>query len=102
MAALPARPVRVPGTLPTGSATYKDTRLDLVGYLVRGGEVPTGFVLVRGTTGDLRVLGEFFVVRRLPRSGVGPSVALEVCCEPVPDKPHIPPDVWISLETPFS
>ena len=39
------------------------------------------------------MLGEFFVVRRLLLSGVGPSVALEVCCDPVPDKPHIPPDV---------
>ena len=91
------------GTLPTGSATYKTARLeqyltddpDVAADLVRAGEAPAGFVLVRGTAGDLRVLGEFFVVRGVRRTGVGRAVAREV-----PDKPHLPPDVWISLETP--
>lgn len=104
--------------------------------VVRVPEGPAGFVLLKGLgEGQVRALGEFFVVRRVRRRGVGREAALQALARhpgtweiafqeenpaaarfwrrvarevagdawteerrPVPDKPWIPPDVWLTLE----
>ena len=72
VAALQPRPLRVPwhrrhGTdgryrAATSVGTTRDDQ-DRVAYLARLGDRPVGFALVRGLTGDRRLMGEFFVVR---------------------------------------
>jgi predicted acetyltransferase len=103
--------------------------------VIRVPEGPAGFVLLKGLgEGEVRAIGEFFVVRRVRGRGVGREAALQaldrhpgtweiafqeenptaarfwrrIATEvagdtwteerrPVPDKPWIPPDVWLSL-----
>lgn len=104
-------------------------------FVIRVPEGPAGFVLVKGVDEPLRAIGEFFVVRRQRRHGVGREAALhtlarypgrweiafqeenptaarfwrrlatEIAGEtwtqerrPVPGKPWIAPDVWLTFE----
>jgi predicted acetyltransferase len=110
---------------------------DALAALIRTGETPVGFVLVRGLAGEPHTLGEFFVIRSVRRAGVGAAAARQVMLgrpgrwqiafqdenprgarfwrrlatdlagstwteerRPVPGKPHLPPDVWLTLEVP--
>ncbi|TYC18692.1 GNAT family N-acetyltransferase [Actinomadura syzygii] len=71
--------------LPDSGGGFRDDRLrasfrdpDWSPYLVTGGESPVGMALVRGLSGSVRVLSEFFIVRGARRAGVGLSAAREV------------------------
>jgi ADP-ribose pyrophosphatase YjhB (NUDIX family)/predicted acetyltransferase len=65
------------GTTPGPDGTYRRGHLgwydrddeDRIAYVARLGERPIGFALVRGLTGDSRVMGEFFVVRSARGAG---------------------------------
>jgi len=129
---------------PDEEGTYRFPRLtaylsddpDRQAWLIRSGEHVAGFAFVRGLTEPARHIGEFFVVRRARRRGVGHDAALQLLRRhpgpwriafqdenpgaarfwrrvatdavgdawheerlPVPDKPWLPPDVWLSLDT---
>lgn len=132
------------GQLPNPDGTFRSERLqaaftdpDWVPYLLAEGPRPVGFALVRGLTGQTRVLNSFFVVRALRRTGIGllavrelvagypgpwevafqdnnsaavsfwRRVAADVAGDawqeeyrPVPGRPGLPPDVWISFHVP--
>ena len=69
-------------TLPDDSGAFKPGRLPLYFedpdrqvHLVRQGKVPVGFAMVRGFATGPRVMGEFFVVRAVRRTGVGFAAA---------------------------
>jgi predicted acetyltransferase len=73
------------GSMPQADGLFGPGRLPLYladddrwGYLIVRGPEPAGFALVRGLSGDVRVLGEFFVVRAARRLGVGFSAATAV------------------------
>jgi predicted acetyltransferase len=127
------------GTTPRPDGAFKRGHLDsfrpedpdVVAYLALQGDRPVGFALVRGLAGDARVMGEFFVVRSVRRTGVARAFAEQVVrthpgtwwipfqdenekaarfwrrlgaevltgsaeeLRGVPDKPYIPPDVWL-------
>jgi predicted acetyltransferase len=51
---------------------------DRCAYLVRHDGALVGFALVRGLSGDTRVMGEFFVVRAARRKRAGYQTALEL------------------------
>ena len=66
------------GQLPNPDGSFRTERLeaafgnpDWVAYLFGQGDRPVGFAIVRGLTGQLRVLSSFFVVRGARRSGIG-------------------------------
>ncbi len=72
-------------TLPNPEGRYKDGRLptyfgdpDACGYLVTVDGAPAGFAFVRGLAGELRTMGDFFVVRATRRRRVGYAVAMEL------------------------
>jgi predicted acetyltransferase len=49
-----------------------------VGYLARLGDVPCGFALVHGVTGESRLMGEFFVTRSARGRGIATDLARAV------------------------
>jgi predicted acetyltransferase len=64
----------VRGTLPDAEGRFKHGRLpmyfddpDCCGYLIQHRGAPAGFAFVRGLAGDLRTMGDFFVVRAARR-----------------------------------
>ena len=127
------------GSTPGPDGTFKRGHLDsfppddsdVAVYLAAQGDRPVGFALVRGLERDARVMGEFFVVRSVRRTGVARAFAEQVVrahpgtwwiafqeenekaarfwrrlgaevltnsseeLREVPDKPYIPPDVWL-------
>lgn len=134
------------GSLPDARGRYTEGHMpeyltprpdpDRLAYLIRWSGAPVGFVFVRGRTGLVRMIAEFFVVRAARRQGVGEAAARaafgahpgpwEVAFQeenpsaarlwrrvvadvsagryreerrPVPDKPHLPPDTWLSFTT---
>jgi predicted acetyltransferase len=70
------------GTLPNQEGLYRPGRLatylrnpdDVDGYLIWHREAPAGFAFVFGPSGELRKMGDFFVVRAARRQGVGNEV----------------------------
>jgi len=56
---------------------YRSTE-DSVAYLARRGEVPCGFALVHGVSGERRLMGEFFVSRSARGRGLAAAFASEV------------------------
>jgi predicted acetyltransferase len=52
--------------------------VDRCGYLIVSHEAPVGFAMVRGLSGQMRVVGEFFVVRAVRRRGVGRRAAAQL------------------------
>jgi predicted acetyltransferase len=73
------------GYLPDSSGLYKNARLlsffgdpDRCGYLTYSDQTLVGFALIRGLAGEIRVMGEFFVVRAVRRQGVGHDAAVNV------------------------
>ena len=126
------------GAFPADSGEFKTGRLptffedpDRCGYLVRSEDRLAGFAFVRGVLEEPRVMGEFFVVRSVRRTGLARAFAEQVVrahpgawwipfqeeneraarfwrrlgaavlpvsteeLRGVPDKPYIPPDVWL-------
>jgi predicted acetyltransferase len=59
-------------------ASYPPGDGDTIAYLAEQGDRPVGFALVRGLESDVRVLGEFFVVRSVRRTGVARAFAEHV------------------------
>ncbi len=75
----------VRGTMPNGDGVYKPGRLPgyfadagTRGYLISHKDAPAGFAFVQGLSGDLRTMGDFFVVRAARRRRVGYDVAREL------------------------
>jgi predicted acetyltransferase len=73
------------GSMPQADGLFGPGRLplylsddDRCAYLIVRGSDPAGFALVRGLAGDVRVLGEFFVVRATRRQGLGFAAATAV------------------------
>jgi predicted acetyltransferase len=73
------------GAMPGGDGLYKPGRLptyfgdpDRCGYLIWSGAALAGFALIRGSSGEPRIMGEFFVVRAARKRGVGHAAALEL------------------------
>jgi predicted acetyltransferase len=74
------------GTLPNDDGLYKPGRLasylgdpeDVDGYLIWYRDAPAGFAFVRGLSGELVTMGDFFVVRAARRQGVGNEVVEEL------------------------
>src|SRR5690606_29110690 len=119
----------VTGALPDATGEFRRERLDaaftepgwqgFVAHLEGGaGPAAAGFALVRGTDKDTRVLSSFFVVRgarrgeracqdaNRPAVRFWRQVATEAAGEdwteerrPVPGRPDVPPDTWITLVT---
>jgi predicted acetyltransferase len=129
------------GTLPDAEGLYKPGRLptyfddpDRAGYVITYDGALAGFAFVTGRSGQVRSIGDFFVVRAARRHGVGSLVALRLITDhpgaweigfqghnagapefwrrvvidavgtrwqevrrPVPHKPHIPDDHFISF-----
>ena len=59
-------------------ASYTPDDSDVVAYLAATGDRPVGFALVRGVEQDVRVMGEFFVVRSARRTGLARAFAEHV------------------------
>ena len=76
----------VRGTLPNQEGLYKPGRLatylsspdDVDGYLIWHRDAPAGFAFVGGLSGELRHMGDFFVVRAARRQGIGNMVVAEL------------------------
>ncbi|RKS74694.1 putative acetyltransferase [Actinomadura pelletieri DSM 43383] len=127
--------------LPQPDGTFRSDRLDAAfrdpgwtAYLIKDGETPLGFAVVRGLKDQTRVMNSFFVVRGARRTGVGLRGVREVITahpghweipfqddndaaarfwrrvaatlapdawteerRPIPGRPHLSPDVWISF-----
>ena len=74
------------GSTPRPDGTFKRGHLDsfrpddsnVAVYLAAQGDRPVGFALVRGLERDARVMGEFFVVRSVRRTGVARAFAEQV------------------------
>lgn len=73
------------GYLPDSSGRYEDARfLDYFrdpsrcGYLTYSDQAVAGFVLIHGLAGEVRVMGDFFVVRAARRQRVGHDAAVTV------------------------
>jgi predicted acetyltransferase len=69
--------------MPDEEGLYELSRLpaffgdpDRCGYLIYNGQALAGFALIRGLSGDPRVVGEFFVVRAARRRRVGYEAAI--------------------------
>lgn len=132
------------GTLPNQNGLFPSGRLPLYfddldrrAYVVSWNGAPAGFAFIRGVTSEVRVMGEFFIVRAVRRQRVGQQVVLDLFRRypgqweipfqeenpgaarfwrriatmtvgdnwteerrPVPGKPHIPHDVWLTLVAP--
>jgi len=72
------------GHMPDSDGQYR-TRLrkyfegpDRCGYLIYSDQAPAGFALIRGLTGQTRVMGDFFVVRAARGRSVGHEAAVQV------------------------
>jgi predicted acetyltransferase len=73
------------GYLPGSSGLYETARLlsffgdpDRCGYLTYRDQAPVGFALIRGLAGEIRVMGDFFVVRAARRRRLGHDAAVNV------------------------
>lgn len=73
------------GRLPEPDGTFRSERLesafgdpDWTAYLVTSDASPVGLALVRGLTGEQRVLNGFFVVRGARRTGIGLRAVHEI------------------------
>ena len=73
------------GSMPDSEGLYEPGRLptffedpDRCGYLIYSGQALAGFALIRGLSQELKVVGEFFVVRAVRRQRVGHEAALEL------------------------
>ena len=73
------------GYMPDSEGLYKPGRLptffedpDRCGYLIYSGQALAGLALIRGLSQELKVVGEFFVVRAARRQRVGHEAALEL------------------------
>jgi predicted acetyltransferase len=73
------------GALPNSEGLYKEGRLptyfhdpDRCGYLITFRDAPAGFAFVQGLEGELRMIGDFFVVRAVRRQGIGYRAAREL------------------------
>src|SRR5258708_2719295 len=81
------------GSMPNDDGLFKAARLstffedpDRCGYLIYSGPALAGIALIRGLSGDQRVMGEFFVVRAARRRRVGYRAAVELL--------HLHPGRW--------
>lgn len=81
------------GSMPDEDGFYKQGRFpsffedpDRCGYLIYSGQALAGFALIRGLSGEPRVVGEFFVVRAMRRQHVGYEAALNLV--------HLHPGLW--------
>ena len=73
------------GSMPDSEGLYEPGRLptffedpDRCGYLTYSGQALAGFALIRGLSQELKVVGEFFVVRAARRQRVGHEAAMEL------------------------
>jgi predicted acetyltransferase len=66
--------------LPGRLSAYAESD-DGVGYVARLGAVPCGFALVRGLSGERRLMGEFFVTRSARGRGTAAAFAREVLAQ---------------------
>jgi predicted acetyltransferase len=73
------------GSMPNGDGLFKPGQLptylddpDRCGYLIHSNSDLAGFALIQGLSGEVRVMGEFFVVRAVRRQGVGYAAASEL------------------------
>jgi predicted acetyltransferase len=73
------------GSMPDSEGLYEPGRLptffedpDRCGYLIYSGQALAGFALIRGLSQELKVVGEFFVVRGARRQHVGHEAAMEL------------------------
>lgn len=73
------------GYLPDSRGRYANARLlsffgdpDRCGYLTYSDQALVGFALIRGLAEEIRVMGEFFVVRAARRQRVGHDAAVKV------------------------
>jgi predicted acetyltransferase len=73
------------GYMPDSSGLYETARLlsffedpDRCGYLIYSGQTLSGFALIRGLAREIRVMGEFFVVRAARRQRLGHDAAVSV------------------------
>lgn len=71
------------GYMPGSGGLFETARLlnyfedtDRCGYLTYSNQAPAGMVLIRGLEGDIRVMGDFFVVRAARRRRVGHDAAV--------------------------
>jgi predicted acetyltransferase len=73
------------GSMPDDEGLYDNGRLptyfddpDRCGYLICRESALAGFALIRGLSGEPRIMGEFFVVRAARRQRLGHEAALEL------------------------
>jgi predicted acetyltransferase len=73
------------GAMPNDDGLFRSGRLplyfddpDRCGYLIHTDAGLAGFALVRGLSGEARVMGEFFVVRAARRQRIGHAAATEL------------------------
>ena len=73
------------GHVPDNSGLYPTARLpsyfedpDRCGYLTYSDQGLVGFALIRGLAGEIRVMGDFFVIRAVRRQRVGHDAAVNV------------------------
>lgn len=73
------------GYMPDTSGRYENARLlgffgnpDRCGYLTYSDAALVGFALIRGLAGEIRVIGDFFVVRAARRQRVGHDAAVKL------------------------
>jgi len=71
--------------MPNAEGLYKPRRLpgyfddpDRCGYVISHGGDLAGFAFVQGLSGELRMIGDFFVVRAVRRRGVGREAATQL------------------------
>ena len=73
------------GYMPDSSGRYENARLlsffgnpDRCGYLTYSDGALVGFALIRGLAGEIRVIGDFFVIRAARRQRVGHDAAVKL------------------------
>jgi len=73
------------GSIPGSDGLYKTVRLltyfedpDRCGYLTYSDQALAGFALIHGVAGELKVMGDFFVVRAARRQRIGHKAAVRV------------------------
>jgi len=73
------------GYMPDSSGRYENARLlsffgnpDRCSYLTYSDQALVGFALIRGLAGDIRVIGDFFVIRAARRQRVGHDAAVKL------------------------
>jgi len=73
------------GYMPDSSGLYETARIlsffgdpDRCGYLTYSDQALVGFALIRGLAGEIRVMGDFFVIRAARRQRVGHDAAVTV------------------------